>query len=189
MKNLLKEKRILPYKSGKEIQYILADNELSEKDLKKKISKIISEFKIELENTENDFDKFDLRAKQNYPDHLFETLNHLIETKSHILRFAKESKHTDISYAKELMDEISNVSKNPSKYEQEKIIQSRKIVTQIDKLQRQSFELCQKRDKLGTSKKRDELTQKIRQLNSDISKLYGSLTKIRDDVKCRYLEF
>lgn len=185
IKNLLKEKRILSYKYGKEIQYVLADNELSEKDLKKKVSKTVTKFKTELDNIENDFDKFDFYVKQNFPDYLSRTLNHLVGQKSDLLRYAKENKLTDISFAQELLDEIHELSKNYSKDEliEEKITQSRGTITSIDKMQRRHAELLQKRSKLGSSKKRDEFTQKIQQLGADIPKLYTLLENIRDEIK------
>lgn len=186
IKNLLHEKRIFAYKYGKEIQYVLADNELSEKDLKNKVSKTVKKFKFELDKIEKDFDKFDFYFKRNFPDHLSQVLHHLVDEKSHLLRYAKENKHNDMSFALELLDEINKLSKTLPKNDtviQEKITLSGELVTNIDKSQRKYAELLQKRNNMATSKKRENISQTLRLMNDDLSKLYYSLEKIRDDLK------
>lgn len=186
IKNLIKSNTIVVYKYGKEVQYVLSDGELSEKDLKKKVSYTIKKLIYELEIIDKKFDDFDYYIKRNMPDYLIQTLTRLLETKSNLLKSAKETKLTDMSYAQELFYEIRDLTKNYSiddKTTWRKRDQAAKTTTHIDKTQREYSKLLEKRSKVGSSKLRSNMNIKLKNLNSDILKSYRTLENIRDELK------
>jgi hypothetical protein len=185
IKNLIESNKIFAYKYGKEKQYVLSDGELSQKDLKKKVSDTIKKLKFELESIDKKFDDFDYYTKRNLPAYLVETLVSLSETKSDLIRSAKETKITDMSDAIEIFNEIRGYAENLSidDIKSTKYRESAKIMTSISKMQGEYSRLIEKRSKMGSSKKRNELSQKISQLGSEIMNSYNILGKIRDELK------
>lgn len=185
IKNLIKMNKIFAYKYGKEVQYVLSDGELSQKELKKKVSDTIKKLEDVLESIDKEFDDYDYFIKCNLPDYLVRTLANISKNKSDLLRLAKETKITDMSFATEVFNEIHDYSKNSSidDIKHEKYSQAAKIMTGIDKMQREYSRLTEKRSKMGTSKKRNELSKQIFQLNSEIVNSYFTLEDIRDELK------
>jgi hypothetical protein len=185
IKNLINDKKIFAYKYGKEIQYVLSDDELSEEDLKKKVSETIKKLKHEFETIDKEFDDYDYFIKRNLPDYLIRILAHISKNKFDLLSRAKETKITDMSDAIEIFDEICAYAENSpiDDIKNGKQHQAAGIMTKIDKMQRECSELTEKRSKMGVSKKRNELSDKISQLNSEIVNSYFTLETIRDKLK------
>lgn len=185
IKNLINDKKVFAYKYGNEKQYVLSDGELSQKDLKKKVSDTIKKLKDELESIDKEFDDYDYDIKCNLPDYLVKTLANISKNKSDLLRLAKETKITDMSFAIEVFNEIRDYSENLSidDIKNKKRSQAAEIMTSLDKMQREYAELTEKRSKMGASKKRKELSQKILKLNSEIVNSYNILEKIRNELK------
>jgi len=185
IKNLVIKKKIFAYKYGKEIQYVLFDGELSEKDLKKKASETLKKLKQEIDIIDKGFDGFDYFVKRNLPDYLVQLLADLLETKSNLLKRAKETKSTDMSYAREIFNEIEDLSHTSisNTLKEKKYEHALETFGRIDKMQKEHFRLQEKRSKMGSSNKRDAVTLKLEKLSTDIAKSYDNLESIRDELK------
>ena len=186
IKILINDKKIHSYKYGKEIQYVLSDGELSEKDLKKKISATLKKLKAELENISNEFDHFDYDVKRDLSYEFVMILEHLSERKSVLLRHAKENKITDMSYVSEIANEILDLTNDFSiddKFSNKKRELAIKTANRLYELEWEYAKSHEKKNKMRSSKKRDDLTLKVKQMDSEITKLHRLLEDTRDELK------
>jgi hypothetical protein len=181
IRELEDEKRISGRKFGKEKQYVLRDNELTESELEEKFLLASGKLKKEIETLEKSFNKFELYTKRNLPDYLYGILQDLQETVNYTRRRAKEQKLTDMSEEYELHHEIIELDKkippeDPRCYSS---VKSGEIVAQISKLKNEYVKLDTKKNNMKISKKREEISNKMKENSSLITKLFLNLVDIK----------
>ena len=186
IKILINDKKIHSYKYGKEIQYVLSDGELSEKDLKKKVSATLKKLKAELKNISNEFDHFDYEVRRDLSYEFVMILEHLSGRKSDLLRHAKENKITDMSYVSEIANEILDLTNDFSiddEFSNKKRELAIKTANRLYELEWEYAKSHEKKNKMRSSKKRNDLTLKIKQMDSEITKLHRLLEDTRNELK------
>ncbi len=179
------DNKILAFHYGKEKQYVLSDNQLSEENLYQKTSKLIKILRKELEILDKEFLNYDWEIKSNLPDYLTQMVSNFLEKKSNMQRLARETKLIDMSDAEEIFSDIRQLTEdlpydNPK---QDKRTLAGKTMTSISKKQCEYAKLSESRRKMGASKKRELTSEKLKQINSEITDSYNLLENIRGELK------
>ena len=187
IKSLIKSGRIFSHRHGREVQYLMCPSEGLEKNIKKALAAEFKKLQDEIDIMKKASDGFDYDTAQLLYDQLAHSLLEFRRLVKHISRHNRKKvmlrcieEYTELYY--------NNITKlaeydGPSEENYRLCKEAYGSYTKMETINYERFRLEERKGKMASSKRREEISEEIRCLDAETRRLGLSMFEIFDKLK------